>query len=486
MNSDRTIVTGGYMITMDGKLGYLPQGALLLEGNRIAAVASSADEFGSLDARIVDAEGGIILPGIIDTHRHTWMALFRAISADMSLPEFLASTFYGIGSVVAAEDLGAATMVGALEALDSGVTTIFDCCDCVNSPDHARAAVDSLRASGIRGIYAYGMQAFDFKPPRFNSHGERLKDAELLRSTAFPGKDDLLQMGMLLTDFGIIPFNQTAEEIRLAKELDIMVASHTGAAATSILLKGLRELNDHKLLRPGHLHIHCNGLTPPEWELRGATGAKVSISPETEMQMGMGFPPFRACLDHGIVPSFSTDIVCVGSGDLFSQMRLGLQFQRCIDNDCVHKQARMPYKIDLSVRDALSWATCGGADALGMGSLIGSLTPGKKADVTMLSPKRNFVPSSYPAGTVVLQTTAADVDTVIVDGKIRKRHGQLIGQDLAAVRTRAMKALERIQAAAANLPKYQAEEIGGWFGHAERMASVHFAQAYADEVPAPN
>ena len=151
MSINRTVVTGGYVITMDDQLGDLPSGAVLMENNRIVAVAANADEFAGVDAQMIDADGGIVLPGMVDSHRHTWMSFFRSISADDSLPEFLVNTFYGLGALVRAEDIGAATMVGALEAIDSGVTTIMDCCDCVNSPDHATAAVASLQASGIRG-----------------------------------------------------------------------------------------------------------------------------------------------------------------------------------------------------------------------------------------------------------------------------------------------------------------------------------------------
>jgi 5-methylthioadenosine/S-adenosylhomocysteine deaminase len=478
MSENRILVTGGYVISMDDQYGDLPDGAVLLEGDRVAAVGK-AKEFAGVDAQVIDAKGGIILPGMVDSHRHTWMALLRAISADMSLPEFLASTFYGIGSVLQPEDLGAATLVGALEALDSGVTTIMDCCDCVNSPDHAFAAVESLKEAGIRGVYAYGLQAFDYQPPGFTGHRDRLDTAEALYLRYFSGKDNLMRMGMLLSDFGTIPFDDTAAEIRLAKDLGILVASHTGAASNSILLKGLRELNDHGLLLPGHLHIHCTALTGPEWKLLAETGAKVTIAPETEMQMGMGRPPFRACLDHGIMPAFSTDIVCVGSGDLFSQMRLGLQFQRCMDNEHVHHTGVMPQTIDLSVRQALTWATHGSAEAMGLGDQIGSLTPGKKADLIILSHPRAMVPSSYPAGSAVLQTTASDVDTVIVNGKLRKRHGQLLDLDMEAIRARARQALERIQTAAAGLADRSPEEVAKWFGHAERMASVNFASAYS-------
>lgn len=478
--SNRTIVTGGQLITMDDDYGDLPDGAVLVEGDRILAVARDRDEFAGVDAVRIDAAGGFVMPGVVDSHRHTWMALLRAFSADHSLLEFLAKAFYGIGSLVTAEDMAAATTVGALEAIDSGITTIFDICDCVNSPDHAVAAVEALRASGVRSVYAYGMQKFEFQPAGFAHHAERLATARKLRSDCFPGHDDMSAMGMLMSDFGTVPFADTAAEFRLADELDLLAASHTAAATSSVLLKGIRELNDHRLLRPGHVHIHANAFTDLEWRIIADTGGKVSTSPETEMQMGMGHPPIRAALDHGLLPGLSTDIVCAGSGDLFSQMRLALQFQRTVDNDRVHRSGTMPVELGLGVHDALTWATRGSAEALGLGDRIGSLTPGKKADLIIVKPRFDLVRSSYPAGSVVLQSTAADVDTVLIDGQIRKRHGQLVGYDLGTVRTRANTALDRLEAGARSLPQLGSAEIRGWFEQAERQASVHFAQAYAE------
>ncbi|WP_207954689.1 amidohydrolase family protein [Saccharopolyspora elongata] len=307
----RTVIAGGPIITMDAEYGDLPGGAVLVEGDRIAAVARSADEFAGVDAEFIDAAGGCVLPGLIDTHRHTWMALLRGISADQSLLEFLATTFYGIGSIMQADDLAAAATVGALEALDSGVTTILDCCDCVNSPDHARAGVEALRAAGIRSVYAYGMQEYAVQPPAFTAHEQRVADASALHAEYFSGEHPLSRMGMLYSDFGTVRFEATATEIRTARDLGLLGASHTGAATGSILLRGLRELHDRDLLLPGHLHIHCPALNDQEWKLLADTGGKVTIAPETEMQMGMGHPPFRAALDHGLAPAISTDIVCV-------------------------------------------------------------------------------------------------------------------------------------------------------------------------------
>ncbi|MFD0337136.1 amidohydrolase family protein [Streptomyces sp. NPDC127117] len=479
MSAPRTVISGGRMMTMDDELGDLPTGSLLVEGGRIAAVSHAPDTFDHLDAQFVDASGGYVLPGLIDTHRHTWLALLRGISGDQSLVEFLATTFHGIGSKMEAADLAIASTVGALEALDAGVTTVFDCCDCVNSPDHARANVEALRSAGLRHVYAYGMQVYDYRPPAFTGHEQRLGDVARLRADCFASDDPMSRLGILYSDFGTVPFDTTAAEIRHVRDLGIAGASHTGAATGSNLLRGLRELNDRSLLLPGHLHAHCNGLNDREWQLLVDSGAHVTTSPETELQMGMGPLPLRPALDRGLAPGIGTDSVICGSGDLFSQMRIALQHQRCMDSAPAHASGTVPLSIGLGVRDALMWATRNGAEIVGLGNRIGSLTPGKQADLIVVRPRMDLVRSSHPAATVVLQSTAADVDTVLVDGVVRKRGGKLAGHDLDALRARAEAALDRIERAAATLPTYSREDLHGWLTRAERRATVHYAQAYA-------
>ncbi|MBI6530999.1 amidohydrolase family protein [Proteus vulgaris] len=475
----KKIIYNGYVITMDEKYGDLENGAVLIENDTIIDVGDIS-KFAHIDAELIDAEGGIILPGIIDSHRHTWMSLLRSISADMSLAHFLNSVFYGIGALMEAEDLKMATLVGSLEALDAGVTTILDCCDCVNTPQHAVAAIGSLRESGIRSIYAYGMQSYDYKGEnRFKTHSQRIDTAKEIYQNFYKNNNTINKMGVLLSDFGTIPFEHTRQEIEQAKKMGIFIASHTGAAEKSILLKGLHELKQNNLLHPGHLHIHCTSLDRSEWDILSQTGGKISIAPETEMQMGMGRPPFRASIDHGFKPGLSTDIVCVGSGDLFSQMRLGLQFQRCMDNEATaNRTGKTTTHIDLSVRDALTWATQGSAEALGMEKQIGTLTPNKKADIIIVSQRKAFVPSSYPAGSVVLQTTASDVDTVIINGEVKKRFGKLLHHDVEKIRTEATATLKRIQEKAKNIPNVSPEEIAQFFDVAQEQARENFAQAY--------
>lgn len=262
----------------------------------------------------------------------------------------------------------------------------------------------------------------------------------------------------------------------------MLCCSHTAPFMHTGLHNGVKELADNGLLLPNHVHIHCTSLNHHEMELLAASEGKVSIATETEMQMGTGIPPIRACINHGIKPTLSVDTTSIVSPDYLSQMRLALQMQRCLDNDAVHASRKAPTTIDLGVRDVLAWATRNGADTVGMPDRIGTLTPGKRADITFISSKRFLSMSSFPLGTAILHSNAADVDTVMVDGVIRKRRGQLVGYDLDSIRAKAKAGLQR---AMDNLPNFQPEMTGEKLDQflldVEHLTRANLAGAYATQ-----
>lgn len=198
---------------------------------------------------------------------------------------------------------------------------------------------------------------------------------------------------------------------------------------TSVLLRGLRELDDHGLLRPGHLHAHSNGLTGEDWKLIAKTGGYVVSTPSSELQMGMGYLPYQPCVEHDIPFGLGTDLTGVTTDDLFTQMNIALQIERAQANDKIHQRDTMPFEITPTVRDALYWATMG-AEVMGLADKIGSLSVGKNADIIIIRHTEGFVPTMNVAGSVAQMTKSTDIDTVIADGVIRKRHGMLVGYDL--------------------------------------------------------
>ncbi|KAE8371825.1 Metallo-dependent hydrolase [Aspergillus bertholletiae] len=477
-STGKYLFTGGYVATVDDSLGEFACGAVLVEDGVITAIGS-ADELAVSDAEVIDTNGGVVIPGFVDTHRHTSLSLFRGIAADQSLVRFLPNCYMRWLPAVDAEGIHAASLVGALEALESGVTTLLDCVEAPSSREHAEANLQALKDSGIRAFYCYGMSDHAYGESSDGLPGWKARLAHLDDMYRLLNDHHLVRVGLETSHPGLVPFDQTEREIRFAQEREMLCCSHTAPFMNTNLHNGVQELADRGLLLPGHVHIHCTSLNHHEMELLARSGGKISIATETEMQMGMGIPPIRACIEHGIKPTLSVDTTSIVAPDYLSQMRLALQLQRFLDHDKAHASRKAPITLDLGVRDALTWATRNGADAVGMADRIGTLTPGKRADIVFISSKRFLSTSAFPLGTAILHSTPADVDTVMVDGVIRKRHGQLVGYDLDSIRATASAALQRVMA---NLPNFRPEmtekELGDFLLNVKRLTRTNLAGAY--------
>jgi cytosine/adenosine deaminase-related metal-dependent hydrolase len=259
----------------------------------------------------------------------------------------------------------------------------------------------------------------------FADHELRLDDARRIREAELPGDGGLITMGIALTECGLLPFDQTIAEVRSARELGVPMVLHTGCSWGLLVTEGIPELDHHGVLGPDQVHVHCNTLDERDFRRLADNHCKVSSSPETEIQMGMGHPVIRRALEHGMGPSLSCDVISSNSGDMFAQMRIGLQFERCMRNDTFNAQNRMPERLDLTVRHALRWATANGAHAMGLEDRIGSLTIGKQADVIVIGGGRlNMTPMADPVGCLVAQANPANVKHVLVAGRFAKRDGR--------------------------------------------------------------
>ena len=334
----------------------------------------------------------------------------------------------------AAEDVYVGNYVGALEALDAGVTTILDFSHCNNTPEHADKAIQGLSDAGIRATFAYGYFAPPQAEPYFSSHEMRLEDSRRVHRELSARPGDLLTMGISLTEPGLIPFQDTQREVETARELGVVMATHT--ACIWGLPSGLDQFAHCGLLGPDIVHVHCNACTERDWQLLQRSNGKISVTPETEMQMGMGHPPIRKAIDAGLVLSLSCDVMSSNSGDMFTQMRLGLQDARALDNDRHHRRRTDPTELSYTTRDAITWATVNGARALGIDDRIGSLTPGKQADLIVVGPgndRLNMLGVANPVGAVVQQANASNVQTVLVAGRPVKRDGRLLDIDFSRI-----------------------------------------------------
>jgi cytosine/adenosine deaminase-related metal-dependent hydrolase len=441
MSSQRVLLQGGTVLTMDPVIGTQTNADVLVEDGLISAVGPGLP---SDDAEVVDVSGHIVAPGMIDTHRHTWQTQLRALCADWTLADYLFGIRLTVSPAYRAEDVYLGNRLGALDALNAGVTTILDFSHCNNTPEHADAAVTALQEVGIRAVFGYGFfESSPFAPPHFAAHADRLADFGRVADGWFTSRSGLITLGAALTEPGLVPLATTRAEILAARERDALIVTHTGTVW--MLPSGVTELDSAGLLGPDQVHVHCNTVTDEEWRMLARNGAKLSISPETELNMGMGRPAFAAAARHGIKPTLSCDVISLNTGDLFTQLRLGLAFQRWADTEPINLAGSDPESVTISAHDALKWTTVNAAEAIGLDDRIGSLTPGKQADILVVGgPAMSQHPQIDAAGTLVFQTNADSVRHVLIAGRFVKRDGQLIDIDLNRLNTEADNSAERV------------------------------------------
>jgi len=467
-------VRGGRVLVGDPGEGRFREADVVVEAGRIAGITSGAPVS---DARIVDAEGALVLPGFVDTHRHTWQTAMRGICADWTLLEYFRGIRLQISTAFGPEDVYAGNFVGALEALDAGVTTLLDFSHCLNSPEHADEAVRGLREAGVRGIWAYGMFPVPLEDAPFAAPGDRLADARRVRERHFSAAG-LLDMGVALTELGLVPWEVTSAEVALARELDVMVTAHIGSVTSAQRPPEIELLHSAGLLDRRQVHVHCNACSDRELDLLADAGASVSLTPETELQMGMGFPIFARALARGLVPGLGCDIVSNNRGDLFAQMRLGLQAERARANQPALDAHEMPAELTLGVRDVLRFATLGGAQALGLGAVCGSIEEGKAADLVVLrTDGLHMAPLNDPVAAIVLHAGPADVEAVLVGGEVVKDGGVLAAGRDAAARSLVGASRDRIVAALEPRGGLLPPAPEGWFEITTQVMAQNLAGA---------
>jgi cytosine/adenosine deaminase-related metal-dependent hydrolase len=420
------ILRGGTVLTLDDAHRVLPGEDVLVDGDRITAIGPALEvPAGTAE---IDAAGGIVLPGMIDTHRHLWQTAMRGYGADWTLTQYFVWYYLEWGKVFRPEDIYAGNLLGALEALDAGVTTTVDWSHGLQTTQHADAAADALQAVPGRFVLAYGN--IQDSPANWTATPE-FRDFVSRRITG----DDLLgfQLAFDVTGDPAFPEKPAFE---VARELGVPVTTHAGVwGATGD--DSIRLMHDHGFMTPETIYVHSASLSADSYHRIAATGGSVSVSTESEQSAGQGYPPTWALRKYGIPVSLSMDTSVWWSGDLFSAMRTTLGADRSREHLEAHAKGETVTHAALRAEQVVEWATRGGAAALGRSDL-GSLEVGKKADVVLL--KNDDSPVSFPLlnpyGHVAFQAQRGDVHTVLVNGKLVKRDGKLVGADLPAVRRR--------------------------------------------------
>ena len=456
--SRRTLVRGATVITMDPGLGTLTPGEVLIEDGVIAAVGPRIDA----DAEVIEVPGALVLPGFVDTHRHTWQAVIRHLAADWTHGHYMTGIHNGLSQHFAPEDTYAGNLLGTLEALDSGITMLVDWSHNLATPDHADAAVQALRDSGGRVVFAHGGGAPQWRdPPSAVPHPA---DARRVRDQHFASDDGLVTMAMALRGPQFTTKPVTVDDFNLARDLGLRITVHVGDGEWG-RTRPVAWMHEAGLTGPDVTYVHCNTLADDELDLIAATGGTASVSADIELSMGHGWPATGRLLAAGIRPSLSIDVCTLNSGDIFGAMRSTIASQRALNNAAAAERGTVVDELVPSCRDVVEFATVEGARATGLLDRVGTLSPGKDADVVVISTgSPGMFPMNNPYGALVYSAHPGTVDTVLVRGEVVKRGGVLTGHDLARVRRLAESSRDRLFERVKTDPVTADAHLGGtWF-----------------------
>jgi 5-methylthioadenosine/S-adenosylhomocysteine deaminase len=410
----RILLKGGVVLTLDRQLGDFARADVLIEDGKIREVRPDIAIAGDA-AAVIDATNRIVLPGFIDTHHHFYQGLLRNILTNGLLnPDYSRDIGNTLTPAYAPADAYAGVLVTALGMIDMGTTSAVDTSQISHTPEHSDACVRALQESGIRAVYAYWRGSGpDAKYPQ---------DIVRLQRSHFSSQDQLLTLAM--------GSSLDPKIFAYAREVGVRTVSHGVNNNTE---RTLIELGRAGLLRPGDEYIHCTHLSDAAWRLLKDTGAQISIAAPIEMAMGHGMPPIQEALDHGIRPSLSSDVDATMAQDPFTLMRSAFTLQRLLLLQRARKgEQNLPPL--LTCRDVLEFATIEGARCAGLEHKVGTLTPGKEADIVMLAADRlNVWPLNNAPGAVVNVMNPSHVDAVFIAGKVKKWRGTLVGVDVPRV-----------------------------------------------------
>jgi 5-methylthioadenosine/S-adenosylhomocysteine deaminase len=403
----RILLQDGVVLSLDPQVGDFEKADVLIEGSKIVDIRPNL----RASAAVIDASNMIVMPGFVDTHRHIWEGILRNILPNGLLSDYQRDITGAARAVYRPEDAYAGNLVSALGAINAGITTLLDWSHIGNSPKHTDAAIQGLREAGIRAVYAYGSG-------QAGPHNQFPQDIRRLRTQYFSSDDQLLTLAMAA---GI-----NADHWAVAREVNAPITVHVNG--TNQLLP-VRDAMGSDVT-----YIHCPNLSDTEWRMIADTGGNVSIACPIEMEMGHGVPPIQKALDYGLRPSLSADVETEIPSDFFAQMRAVFTLQRMqlLARQRAGEQNLPPL---LTVRDVIECATIEGAKDNRLDRKIGTLTPGKEADIVMLRMDRiNVMPVNNAYGAIVLGMDTSNVDTVFIAGKLMKWKGELVGVDMRRIR----------------------------------------------------
>ncbi len=409
----RLLLKAGTIISMDPRVGDLARGDVLIEGTKISAVAPNISATG---AEVIDGANMILIPGLIDCHRHSWEGQLRRINPNApTLADYSNATHFSFATHYRPQDMYVGGMITALGCIDAGITCVIDNSHNARSAAHSDAAVEALLDSGMRAVHASGA------PQAGNWDHQWPQDLARLQKKYFSDGDGLVTLRMFSApDRG----NWT-----YARRLGLRITTEFQGPQLAALLDPLWQ---DRLVGPDNTFNHCGALPERTWQILRQSGANIDLCPRSDAQyaLGEGFSAFQHALDHSIKPGLSVDNETSYSSDMFAEMRTAFFMQRAaLQNRRFLGEQNLPMPVN--VRDMLECATVNGAVCAGLADRTGSISPGKEADIVVIrADDINLYPSNNALGTVVQAADRSNVDTVIIGGQVRKRGGRIAGLDM--------------------------------------------------------
>jgi ribose/xylose/arabinose/galactoside ABC-type transport system permease subunit/cytosine/adenosine deaminase-related metal-dependent hydrolase len=313
--TDRKLIRGGIVLSMDADIGELATGDVLIDSNKIVSVGANLEA--GHDTEVIDATGMIVMPGFVDTHRHIWEGVLRNLGTDVPLEgrtSYISHVLHKLAPAFRPEDAYVGNLVSALGAMDAGITTLLDWSHIQGSPAHTDAVVQALNDSGMRAVFAYGF-------PWWGKWEERQPSWFVRAATEhFSTADQLLTLALAAPGPEFTDFEVSRDHWKLAREANARISTHVGVGSYGLDSK-LQEMGTAGLLGPDTTYIHCTTLNETEIQMIVDSGGTVSLASPVEMMMGHGMPPIQKFLDRGLDPSLSIDVETNVPGDMFNQMR---------------------------------------------------------------------------------------------------------------------------------------------------------------------
>jgi 5-methylthioadenosine/S-adenosylhomocysteine deaminase len=431
------LIKNGAVVTVDAALGTLPRADVLVRDGRIEAVSS---DLAAAGAEVIDASDMIVMPGFVDTHYHMWSALGRNFIGDGGFGYFPAKN--ATSKLYSADDFYNSVMLGLVELANAGITTVHNWSHNTRTPAHADAELRAHRDAMLRARYAYGHidqmprdQVLDF------TDIDRVKRDYFAGGTAFEG---LVTFGVNLRGVSQSTEPTYHQDMKAAIERGLPVAIHASQAPPNVV--DAEDYEKRGWLGPKLLVCHYIPARDIDAEILARTKTPLSFATHSEFRLGVAGDPRAALLrmrKAGVLVSLSFDASSIAPPNMFETMRftwnMGIPWRG------TPTEGLPP----VGFREVIEMATLNGAKALGLGEVTGSLSVGKRADIILIRANDiNVAPLANIETTVVQSATPANVDTVLVDGRIVKRQGKLVAYDVEKVVRDAKASSLRIRTAA--------------------------------------